>query len=174
VTRGVADARSDVYAFGIMFYEMLTGKLPFTGEQPMQIAYQHANSEVPVPSELSADSTPAIDGFVRWLTQRDPEHRPANAGEALEVFDDIRADPYATPPGLPLPAHTETRVLPRTTSAAPTTVQDDVSAATAPTPSTSVLDPLQRAAVAGSAAAAGSTVARGSASAVDRVRDRSA
>ncbi|GAA1624380.1 Stk1 family PASTA domain-containing Ser/Thr kinase [Leucobacter chromiireducens subsp. solipictus] len=91
VTRGVADARSDLYAFGIMFYEMLTGTQPFTGEQPMQIAYQHAHSEVPAPSLVSAEASPELDAFVRWTTQREPEARPANADEALEHLAAIRA-----------------------------------------------------------------------------------
>lgn len=99
VTRGVADERSDLYAFGIMLFEMLTGTQPFTGEQPMQIAYQHAHSEVPVPSERTDDSPPPVDEFVRWLTHRDPALRPADAGEAFEVLAQIRRDPYTMPQG---------------------------------------------------------------------------
>ncbi len=102
VTRGVADARTDLYAFGIMMFEMLTGQQPYQGEQPMQIAYQHAHSDVPVPSTLSPDSTPEIDELVRWVTQREPEARPRDAGEALEMLRQIRG-------GVPLGA---TRVLP--------------------------------------------------------------
>ena len=97
VTRGIADERSDLYAFGIMLFEMLTGEQPFTGEQPMQIAYQHAHSEVPVPSERTDESPPAVDEFVRWLTHRDPELRPADAGEAFEYLAEIRRDPYVFP-----------------------------------------------------------------------------
>ncbi|UOQ58341.1 Stk1 family PASTA domain-containing Ser/Thr kinase [Leucobacter allii] len=90
VTRGVADARSDVYAFGIMLYEMLTGVQPFTGEQPMQIAYQHAHDEVPVPSLRSAEASPELDELVRWTTQRDPELRPRDATEALAYLEPLR------------------------------------------------------------------------------------
>ncbi|UOQ61116.1 Stk1 family PASTA domain-containing Ser/Thr kinase [Leucobacter rhizosphaerae] len=124
VTRGVADARSDLYAFGIMMYEMLTGAQPFTGEQPMQIAYQHAHSEVPVPSLVSSEATPELDELVRWTTQREPDQRPRDAGEALEYLSSIRHG--ALPPGA-------TRVLPAPLPDGPSL-----------TPSTTVLDGAQR------------------------------
>jgi serine/threonine-protein kinase len=64
VTRGQADARSDVYAAGILLYELLTGRQPFEGEKAVQIAYQHANSTVPAPSLLAPATSPAIDKLV--------------------------------------------------------------------------------------------------------------
>ena len=90
VTRGVADARSDVYAFGIMMFEMLTGSQPFQGDQAMQIAYQHAHSEVPAPSTLLPEVSPELDELVRWCTGRDPELRPNTAREALDFLREIR------------------------------------------------------------------------------------
>ena len=117
VTRGVADARSDLYAFGIMMYEMLTGVQPFTGEQPMQIAYQHAHSEVPMPSLKSDEATPELDELVRWTTQREPEQRPRDAGEALEYLSALRHG--VLPPGatrvLPLPGLDGPSLTPSTT-----------------------------------------------------------
>ncbi|MBN9606737.1 MAG: Stk1 family PASTA domain-containing Ser/Thr kinase [Actinomycetales bacterium] len=83
VTRGVADARSDIYAVGIMIFEMLTGRQPYTGEQPMQIAYQHANDTVPAPSTLEPTVPEGLDDLVLWATARDPEERPADAAALL-------------------------------------------------------------------------------------------
>lgn len=86
VTRGIADERSDLYAFGIMMFEMLTGKQPYTGDQPMQIAYQHAHSDVPAPSSLEPSISPEIDELVLWCTRREAEHRPNNASQALQYI----------------------------------------------------------------------------------------
>lgn len=79
VTHGVADARADVYAAGIMLYEMLVGAKPHEGDSPIQVAYKHVNEDVPAPS-LAAPGIPTyVDGLVLRATARDPDVRPADA-----------------------------------------------------------------------------------------------
>ena len=74
-----ADPRSDLYSLGIVSYELLTGKLPFTGETAMSIAYKHLSGRVPMPS-ATVPSIPAdLDGFVASATDRDREMRPESA-----------------------------------------------------------------------------------------------
>lgn len=90
VTRGTADARSDVYAAGIMLFEMLTGRQPFEGQQAVQIAYQHANDNVPAPSSLVPAVPPLLDEIVLWATARDPANRPKDADELLTVISAAR------------------------------------------------------------------------------------
>ena len=91
VTRGMADTRSDIYAVGIMMYEMLTGEQPFRGEQPMQIAYQHANQPVPPPSSKNPKVPHELDEIVLWATMKDPDQRPADARILLEQLRDTEA-----------------------------------------------------------------------------------
>jgi serine/threonine-protein kinase len=92
VLRGVADARSDVYAAGIMLFEMLTGRQPFEGEQAVQVAYQHANDSVPAPSTLNQNVPALLDELVLWASARQPAHRPSDAVELLAVVQRARAD----------------------------------------------------------------------------------
>lgn len=92
VLRGVADARSDVYAAGIMLFEMLTGRQPFEGEQAVQVAYQHANYTVPAPSTLNQNVPALLDELVLWASAREPAHRPSDAVELLSVVQRARAD----------------------------------------------------------------------------------
>jgi serine/threonine-protein kinase len=92
VTRGQADARSDIYSLGVMIFEMLTGKQPFEGEQAVQIAYQHANDRVPAPSSVKPGVPPLLDEIVLWATARNPKDRPANARELLPVIKRARSD----------------------------------------------------------------------------------
>lgn len=83
VTQGTADIRSDIYSLGIMMYEMLTGEQPYSGDQPVNIAFRHANEDVPAPSRIREGVPSQLDDLVLWATERDPEARPADAGAML-------------------------------------------------------------------------------------------
>jgi eukaryotic-like serine/threonine-protein kinase len=83
VERGIADARSDVYAAGLLLFEMLTGSKAFMGESAIHVAYQHVHSEVPMPSSR-VDTVPAeLDQVVARASARDPDNRPRDANELL-------------------------------------------------------------------------------------------
>ncbi len=83
VTSGAADARSDVYAAGIMLFELVTGRQPYEGETPMSVAYRHVHDTVPMPSALLPDCPPLLDTLVAQATARDPANRPADATAML-------------------------------------------------------------------------------------------
>ncbi|MGY1747408.1 Stk1 family PASTA domain-containing Ser/Thr kinase [Blastococcus sp. SYSU D00695] len=90
--RGRADARSDVYAAGIVLYEMLTGHPPFGGDTPLAVAYQHVHHDVPVPSEDVPGLAWQVDELVARTTRRDPVVRPLDAGAFLADLEDVRSD----------------------------------------------------------------------------------
>jgi serine/threonine protein kinase len=92
VLRGQADARSDIYSLGVMIFEMLTGKQPYQGEQAVQVAYQHANENIPAPSSVKPGIPELLDEIVLWSTARNPAHRPASAVVLLPVITRARVD----------------------------------------------------------------------------------
>jgi eukaryotic-like serine/threonine-protein kinase len=90
VSGGISDARTDVYAAGIMLFELLTGLQPHAGESPLDVAYKHVNDVVPAPSSVLPGLSSAVDALVAMTTSRNPDLRPANAGQFLRAIQQVR------------------------------------------------------------------------------------
>jgi len=83
VVDGTCDARADVYAAGVVLYELLTGEKPHAGESPIAVAYKHVHEDVPAPSATVSGIPPYVDALVARATARDRAQRPADAGVLL-------------------------------------------------------------------------------------------
>ncbi len=91
VERGVSDPRSDLYAAGLVLFEMLTGRKAVTGETPIQIAYRHVHGSIEPPSAVVPGLPGELDDLVATATQTDPDDRYASAGDFLTDLRSARA-----------------------------------------------------------------------------------
>ena len=94
-----ADPRTDLYALGIVAFELLTARLPFTGETPMAIAYKHIHERVARPSSFNPAVPAQLDGWVASVTEKQRELRPESAAEARR---DLMAESGSLPLAEPL------------------------------------------------------------------------
>ncbi|MGC5166515.1 protein kinase domain-containing protein [Luteimicrobium sp. DT211] len=90
ITTGRCDARTDVYSVGVLAYEMLLGKHPHTGSTPIQVAFEHVNSDIPAPSRSAWWMPIEVDELVCALAARDADDRPADAAAALALVRQTR------------------------------------------------------------------------------------
>ena len=119
IERGTADARTDVYAAGVVLWEALTGAPPYAADTPMQVAYRHVHEDVPAPSTVVGGIPPALDDLVVRATRRDPALRPPDAGAFLAEVRALRTQLAAEPLDTvtpPATARHDTLVVPRPTA----------------------------------------------------------
>ncbi|MEU2487970.1 Stk1 family PASTA domain-containing Ser/Thr kinase [Streptomyces sp. NPDC012617] len=90
IEQGTADTRSDVYACGVVLYEMLTGGKPHGGDTAAQVIYQHLNEDVPAPSDAVPGLAAGLDELVAAATARNPDLRPSDAVALLAASRVIR------------------------------------------------------------------------------------
>jgi len=97
IKRGKAETASDVYSFGILLFEMLTGKQPYSGDDAMQIAFKHTTERVPSAKTLNPQSDTALNDLMIWCTEPLVENRPNNAYIALTHLEKFAGKTKANP-----------------------------------------------------------------------------
>ncbi len=127
------DHRTDVYSFGVLGYQVLTGRLPFEGGSVIDVALQHVQDEPRPPSSRLPGLAPELDRALLWMLEKQPEARPQSAQAAMRALDTAMGHP---PDDGPLVAPTTARRRERLLPAADDTAARAASAALATPPRT--------------------------------------
>ncbi|WP_203744083.1 PASTA domain-containing protein [Catellatospora bangladeshensis] len=114
VAEGRSDQRGDVYSAGIVLFEMLTGRVPYEGARPAEVAWAHVQQDVPAPSRLVPGLPPVLDDLVASATRRNPAARFMDAGPLLQAVQAARetltvsaATQVMRPPAQTQPYHSQ-------------------------------------------------------------------
>ena len=102
------DGRADLYALGVMFYQMLTGNLPFTGQEALAIMYRHVNEPAPNPTEVRPDIPDAVSDMALKLMAKNPDER-YQCGR--ELVDDLNSFTGYVETQPPMPGSSEEEIV---------------------------------------------------------------
>jgi serine/threonine protein kinase len=112
------DQRADLYSLGVMLYELVTGQLPFTGDNVMALINQHLHGSVVSPREYNPEIPSSLDTLILRLLEKSPQDRPASAAEVLEMLVEIQVSGIPLPETKPKtvdpaqPSTSETKIIP--------------------------------------------------------------
>ncbi|MHA7627778.1 serine/threonine-protein kinase [Corallococcus sp. M7] len=129
---------TDLYAMGVVTFEIVTGRLPFIGSSPVDLLMKHVEARPPRPSEFVPDLPPAVDAFILQMLTKDPETRPNSADPLRQHLAKLRRTLRATRTNPTAPAPVEASAPPKPAPAAAVVVSD----ADARRPTTQVPPPL--------------------------------